>query len=71
MRTAILYSERMNEYDLGHVLSGERYESFMRLFKEKLGDNPLFDIVEPDDATEADLRLVHHEGHGDRHCIGD
>jgi len=61
MRTAILYSEKMREYDLGHVLSGDRYESFMRLFREKLGDNSLFDIVEPDYATEADLKLVHSE----------
>ena len=59
MRTAILYSEKMREYDLGHVLTGERYERFMRLFREKLGDNPAFEIVEPDYATEADLRLVH------------
>ena len=59
MRTAILYSEKMREYDLGHVLTGERYESFMRLFREKLGDNPSFEIVEPDYATEADLKLVH------------
>jgi len=61
MRTAILYSDKMKEYDLGHVLSGERYESFMRLFREKLGDNPFFEIVEPDYATEADLKLVHTE----------
>jgi acetoin utilization protein AcuC len=61
MRTAILYSEKMREYDLGHVLTGERYESFMRLFWEKLGDNPIFEIVEPGYATEADLKLVHTE----------
>jgi acetoin utilization protein AcuC len=61
MRTAILYSEKMREYDLGHVLTGERYESFMSLFREKLGDNPLFEVVTPDYATEADLKLVHIE----------
>jgi acetoin utilization protein AcuC len=61
MRTAILYSEKMQEYDLGHVLTGERYERFMRLFREKLGDNPAFEIVEPGYATEADLKLVHTE----------
>ena len=59
MRTAILYSEKMREYDLGHVLTGERYESFIRLFREKLGDNPVFEIVEAGYATEADLKLVH------------
>jgi len=59
MRTAILYSEKMREYDLGHVLKGDRYERFMRLFREKLGDNPIFEIVEPGYATEAELELVH------------
>jgi len=61
MRTAILYSEKMRGYDLGHVLTGDRYESFMRLFREKLGNNPVFEIVEPGYATEADLKLVHTE----------
>ena len=61
MRTAIVYSQKMREYDLGHVLTGDRYESFMRLFREKLGDNPAFEIVEPGYATEADLKLVHTE----------
>jgi len=59
--TAIVYSEKMKEYDLGHVLTGERYESFMRLFKEKLGNNPLFEVIEPDYTSEADLKLVHTE----------
>ena len=61
MRTAILYSEKMREYDLGHVLTGERYEGFMCLFRERLGDDPAFEIVEPGYATEADLKLVHTE----------
>jgi acetoin utilization protein AcuC len=61
MRTAILYSEKMREYDLGHVLTGERYESFMHLFQEKLGENPDFEIIEPGYATESDLKLVHTE----------
>jgi acetoin utilization protein AcuC len=61
MRTAILYSEKMKEYDLGHVLTGDRYKSFMRLFREKLGDNPAFEVIEPDYATEAELKLVHTE----------
>jgi len=47
MRVAIVYSEKMKEYDLGHVLTGDRYEGFIRLFREKLGDNPVFEIVEP------------------------
>ena len=59
MRTAILYSEKMQEYDLGHVLTGDRYGSFIRLFREKLGGSPVFEIVEPGYAAEADLKLVH------------
>ena len=61
MRVAILYSEKMKEYDLGHVLGGGRYERFMNLYQEKLGDNPLFEVVEPSYATEEELRLVHTE----------
>lgn len=61
MRTAIIYSQKMREYDLGHVLTGERYEDFIRLFSEKVGNNPDFEIVEPGYATEADLKLVHTE----------
>jgi len=61
MRTAILYSEKMKDYDLGHVLQGDRYERFMAFFKEKLGDNPLFEIIETEYATEDELRLVHPE----------
>lgn len=49
----------MREYDLGHVLTGERYERFMRLFREKVGNNPNFEVIEPGYATEADLKLVH------------
>jgi len=61
MRVAILYSDKMREYDLGHVLEGDRYERFMLLFRENLADNPLFEIVEPGYATEDELKLVHTE----------
>ena len=59
MKVAILYSDKMKEYDLGHVLTGDRYQRFMSLFQEKLGHNPIFDIFEPGYATEAELELVH------------
>ena len=61
MKAAVLYSEKMKEYDLGHVLTGERYENFMRLFKDMLGGNPHFEIIEPSYATDAELKLVHTE----------
>ena len=38
-RDAILYSDRLREYDLGHVLTGERYERFMTLYRRRLGDD--------------------------------
>lgn len=61
MKAAVLYSENMREYDLGHVLTGERYENFMHSFKDILGGNPDFEIVEPSYATDAELKLVHTE----------
>ncbi len=61
MRTAILYSEKLREYDLGHVLSGDRYGAFMKVFREKLGDHPAFQVVEPPTATHQDLMMVHQE----------
>jgi len=61
MKAAVLYSEKMKEYDLGHVLTGERYENFMHLFKDILGGNPDFVMIEPSYATDAELKLVHTE----------
>jgi acetoin utilization protein AcuC len=59
MATAILYSEKIQEYDLGHVLTAERYRNFIRFFEERLGDDPAFEIVEPEYAEDEDLLLVH------------
>jgi len=56
---AIVYDERLKEYDLGHVLTEDRYQDFIDLFHKKLGDHPHFDIVAPSYATEEDLRLIH------------
>ncbi|MFW6151268.1 MAG: hypothetical protein ACOC6A_07010 [Chloroflexota bacterium] len=61
MATAVLYSQKMRDYDLGHVLKGDRYERFMHLFRSKIGDEVGIDVVEPDYATDADLKLVHTE----------
>jgi acetoin utilization protein AcuC len=66
MSTAILYSENMKEYDLGHVLKGDRYEKFMRLFREKTGGSPQFEIIEPPAATKNDLQMVHDSEYIDR-----
>ncbi len=58
---ALLYSENLKEYDLGHVLTQERYQHFMDLFADQLGGHPDFEIVTPVPASEADLLLVHTE----------
>lgn len=58
---ALFYSENLKEYDLGHVLTQERYQHFMDLFAEQLGGHPDFEIVTPAPASHADLLLVHTE----------
>ena len=58
---AILYDEKLKEYDLGHVLDKDRYRSFIDLFREKLGHHPDFDMISPAYATEEDLKLIHTE----------
>ena len=58
---AILYSDKLKEYDLGHVLTQERYQDFIDLFRARLGDHPAFDMVEPSPASHHDLRLIHTE----------
>jgi acetoin utilization deacetylase AcuC-like enzyme len=59
IRTAILHSEKVQD----HALTAERYESFTRLFRKKLRDNPDFEIIEPGYTTDNDLKLVHTEEH--------
>lgn len=58
---AILYSDNLKEYDLGHVLTQDRYQIFIDLFREKLGEHPAFDVVEPSYASYQDLKLIHTE----------
>ncbi|NVM22045.1 MAG: hypothetical protein HWN68_09735 [Desulfobacterales bacterium] len=58
---AILYSEKLKEYDLGHVLTQDRYQNFIELFQERLGHYSDFRIVTPPYATDSDLKLIHTE----------
>ena len=58
---AILYSEKLKEYDLGHVLTQDRYQNFIELFQERLGHYSDFKIVTPPYATDSDLKLIHTE----------
>ncbi len=56
---AVLYSEKIKEYDLGHVLTQDRYQNFIDLYQEKLGCRADFNIVAPPYATDEDLQLIH------------
>lgn len=58
---ALVYDDKLKEYDLGHVLKQDRYQIFIDLFKERLGHHPDFEIVSPSYATENDLKLIHPE----------
>ena len=58
---AILYSDRLKEYYLGHVLTHDRYQHFIDLFQQTLGSHPYFEIVEPPIALDTELKLVHTE----------
>jgi acetoin utilization protein AcuC len=58
---ALLYSEKLSEYDLGHVLTHDRYQNFMELFRQVLGEHREFHVLEPPSAALEDLRLVHTE----------
>ena len=56
---AIVYDEKIKEYDLGHVLQQDRYQMFMDLFHQTIGGHPDFEIVSAPYATENDLKLIH------------
>jgi len=60
-RFAILYSEELKEYALGHVLTQDRYDNFLNLFHQILGCHSDFTIVVPPHATHNDLILIHTE----------
>lgn len=62
-RFAVLYSENLKEYDLGHVLTQDRYQNFMDLYHKKLGSHADFDLITPASASHADLQLVHTEAY--------
>jgi acetoin utilization protein AcuC len=60
MKIAILYSEKLKEYDFGegHPFRGERMLNFIDFFKKNVSlEN--FQIIEPVLATDDDLKLIH------------
>ncbi len=61
VKTAIIYDEQMKAYDFGpgHPFRSDRYENFMKLFLEKIGEDADFKVIKPHYATDEDLLLVH------------
>lgn len=61
MKSALVYSERMQDYDFGpgHPFRGDRHVNFMKLFMKEIGTGGGFDIVEAEPAGDEDLELVH------------
>jgi acetoin utilization protein AcuC len=62
-RFAVLYSDDLKEYDLGHVLTQDRYQDFIDMFRDSLGAHPAFDLVAPTPASHRELRLIHTEAY--------
>ncbi len=58
-RFAIFYSDKLKEYDLGHVLTEDRFQNFIDMFQRSCGSHEDFDVVEPSYATDSDLELIH------------
>ena len=62
MKTAIIYSEELKNYDFGagHAFGSDRFENFLKLFKEKLGNNKKFELIKNNElATDEELELWH------------
>jgi acetoin utilization protein AcuC len=59
MELAILYHEKLKEYDFGagHSFRGDRYEHFARFLREKFGDG-LYELLRAQCATDEDLRRI-------------
>ena len=60
MKIAILYQEKLKEYDFGegHPFRGDRAEIFPKFLKEKLPENKNYKILKAEPATEEDLLLI-------------
>ncbi len=62
MTTTLLYSDALKNYDFGvtHPFRSDRFNSFLNLYKEKLGNNKNFKLVRNDEfASDEELRLWH------------
>jgi acetoin utilization protein AcuC len=62
MKTIIIYSDELKKYDFGegHPFRSNRFERFLELFKEKLGQDKRFELKENITlATDEELELWH------------
>ena len=62
MKTIIIYSDELKNYDFGegHPFRSNRFERFLELFKEKLGKDKRFELIENIAlATDEELKLWH------------
>lgn len=62
MKTIIIYSDELKKYDFGegHPFRSDRFEKFLELFKEKLGKDKHFELLENITlANDEELELWH------------
>jgi len=62
VKTTIIYSDELKNYDFGpgHPFRGDRFASFFQLYKEKLGEDKNFQLVENNEpASDKELELWH------------
>ncbi|GAH37298.1 unnamed protein product, partial [marine sediment metagenome] len=62
MKTAIIYSDELKNYDFGpgHPFRGDRFASFFQLYEEKLGKNKNFQLIKNSEpASDKELKLWH------------
>lgn len=62
MKTTLIYSDELKKYDFGagHPFRSDRFESFLKLYKEKLGKNENFELIKNEEvATDEELELWH------------
>jgi len=62
MKTIIIYSDELKNYDFGegHPFRSDRFKKFLELFKEKLGKDKRFELTENITlATDEELKLWH------------
>jgi len=62
MKTTVIYSDELKNYDFGpgHPFRSDRFVSFLKLYKEKLGKNKNFELVKSNEpASDEELELWH------------